>query len=160
MADKIAVLRLGELEQFGRPLDLYNNPANIFVAGFIGSPKMNFLKGRVAADNRGLMELETGETLPLPATGFAQRPGEAVTLGVRPNHLSIVAGGPVHMEVKSVEQLGGEAYVYGSLKNGQSITLHVPGQIGAEIGEVLTLTPDGQEIQLFDTDSGLTLRMD
>lgn len=159
MADKIAVLRLGELEQFGRPLDLYNNPANIFVAGFIGSPKMNFLKGRVATENRELLELETGETLPLPATGFAQRPGQSVTLGIRPNHLAIVQGGPVTMEVKSVEQLGGEAYVYGALKTGQPISLHLPGQIGAGIGEVLALAPDGDEIHLFDTESGLTLRM-
>ena len=115
---------------------------------------------RVAADNREMLELETGETLPLPSTGFAQRPGEAVTLGIRPNHLSVIEGGSVHMEVKSVEQLGGEAYVYGTLKNGQSLTLHLPGQIGAGIGEVLTLAPDGQEVHLFDTDTGLTLRMD
>ena len=87
MADKIAVLRLGKLEQFGAPLALYNRPANLFVAGFIGSPKMNFLAGQVDADDRARLRLETGEVLAIPQAGFAQRSGANVTLGIRPNHL-------------------------------------------------------------------------
>ncbi|MGY3438366.1 ABC transporter ATP-binding protein [Marinovum sp. KMM 9879] len=159
MADKIAVLRAGELEQFGRPLDLYNRPDNIFVAGFIGSPKMNFLKGRISANSAQIFELETGETVPLPKAGFRQRPGQEVTLGIRPNHLTPAPGGPIEVTVKSLEQLGGEAYVYGALSNGQSFTLHMPGQIGAKIGEVLTMAPQIHEMHLFDTASGETLWM-
>ncbi|KJZ17946.1 ABC transporter ATP-binding protein [Loktanella sp. S4079] len=158
MADKIAVLRAGELEQFGRPLDLYNRPCNIFVAGFIGSPKMNFLKGRVSQDDPARLALETGETVQIPPTGFGQKPGAEVTLGIRPNHMTIAPDGPIHLTVKSVEQLGGEAYIYGVLQDGQSLTLHMPGQIGANIGEVLTLAPQSQEIHLFDTANGLSLR--
>ena len=158
MADKIAVLRLGELEQFGRPLDLYNRPRNIFVAGFIGSPKMNFLKG-VVASGGDVVELETGEVLAVPASGFTHAPGQAVTVGVRPNHLTLDEAGALHVEVGSVEQLGGEAYVYGRLKNGDAMTLHMPGQIGAKIGEVLRLTPQAGEMHLFDTASGLSLRV-
>ena len=157
MADKIAVLRLGELEQFGRPLDLYNRPRNIFVAGFIGSPKMNFLKGTVAGDG-ATVDLDTGEALTLPGTGFTHAAGQAVTVGIRPNHLSIDEGGALHVEVASVEQLGGEAYVYGRLKNGDAMTLHMPGQIGAQIGEVLRMTPEQGELHLFDSASGLSLR--
>ncbi|MEM9757551.1 MAG: sn-glycerol-3-phosphate ABC transporter ATP-binding protein UgpC [Pseudomonadota bacterium] len=158
MADKIAVLRLGELEQFGRPLDLYNAPRNLFVAGFIGSPKMNFLQGRVSGDDRTLLELDTGEVMALPATGFAQREGQAVTLGIRPNHLSASEAAPIHLEVASVEQLGGESYVYGTLRSGQPITLHQSGQTAARIGEVLAIAPEADEVHLFDTDTGLTLR--
>ncbi len=160
MADKIAVLRLGKLEQFGRPLDLYNRPGNLFVAGFIGSPKMNFLAGQVAADNPGTLELETGETVALPTSGFAQRPGQAITLGIRPNHMSIVADGPVKMEVRSVEQLGGESDIYGTLQNGKSLTLHLPGQVGARIGEILTIAARMEEVHLFDTESGISLRQE
>ncbi|MFZ5964828.1 ABC transporter ATP-binding protein [Thalassococcus sp. BH17M4-6] len=160
MADKIAVLRLGALEQFGRPLDLYNRPRNLFVAGFIGSPKMNFLAGRVSTQDARLLELEGGETVPLPADGFAQRPGEAVTLGVRPNHMTMAEDGPAGMTVRSVEQLGGESYIYGTLANGTALTLHLPGQIGATIGETLRVAPKTEEVHLFDTDTGLSLRRD
>jgi multiple sugar transport system ATP-binding protein len=73
MADKIAVLRLGELEQFGRPLDLYNAPENLFVAGFIGSPKMNFLKGTVGED-RTHLTLDTGDHVALPETRLRPTP--------------------------------------------------------------------------------------
>ncbi|MFO7921888.1 sn-glycerol-3-phosphate ABC transporter ATP-binding protein UgpC [Rhodobacteraceae bacterium W635] len=160
MADKIAVLRLGELEQFGRPLDLYNRPANLFVAGFIGSPRMNFIKGRVEAGNREVLELETGETMVLPETGFAQRPGQAVTLGIRPNHMHPAEDGHLHLDVQSVEQLGGESYLYGKLRNGQPLTLHLTGQTNAARGDILAIAPDHGEIHLFDSDSGLSLRMD
>ncbi|MBU2994393.1 sn-glycerol-3-phosphate ABC transporter ATP-binding protein UgpC [Octadecabacter sp. 1_MG-2023] len=160
MADKIAVLRLGELEQFGRPLDLYNRPKNIFVAGFIGSPKMNFLKGVVSADDVNVVDLETGDALRLPEGRFTQTVGQEVSVGVRPNHLSMVADGPIKVTVKSVEQLGGEAYVYAALSNDQSFTLHMAGQIGAQIGETLTLSADGDHMHLFDTASGDSLRAD
>ncbi len=159
MADKIAVLRLGELEQFGRPLDLYNRPRNIFVAGFIGSPKMNFIKGTVAEGGASIT-FDTGETMALPQSGFDYQPGQKVTLGIRPNHVSLVEGGSVSMSVKSVEQLGGESYIYGALKDGTLLTVHLSGQISAEIGEVLTIEGDADEVHLFDTESGLSLRHD
>ena len=158
MADKIAVLRLGELEQFGTPLELYNSPKNLFVAGFIGSPKMNFIKGRVSGDSRARMELETGEMLDLPETGFAQRLGQEVTLGIRPNHMQPTAAGPIAMDVASVEQLGGESYLYGKLQSGAAVTLHMAGQTNVQIGERIAISLGADEVHLFDTQSGETLR--
>ena len=159
MADKIAVLRLGELEQFGTPLELYNAPCNLFVAGFIGSPRMNFVTGRVSASDRGMMELATGETLTLPDAGFSQVPGEPVTLGIRPNHLQMADDGGIGLHVHSVEQLGGESYVYGEMGNGAALTLHLPGQTGIAAGDTMRVVPDTREMHLFDSDSGLSLRL-
>jgi len=158
MADKIAVLRLGELEQFGRPLDLYNSPRNLFVAGFIGSPKMNFIAGTVDGTDRTLLRLDSGETLPLPETGFRQVAGEKVTLGIRPNHLHVRDEGVIAVEVRSVEQLGGESYVYGKTASGASITVHSPGQTRISLGDTIRVGAPEAEIHLFDTDTGLTLR--
>jgi multiple sugar transport system ATP-binding protein len=158
MADKIAVLRLGELEQFGRPLDLYNRPDNLFVAGFIGSPKMNFITGQVDGSDRTILHLDTGETMHLPATGFRQQVGEPVTLGIRPNHLRHDEVGPVKVIVKSVEQLGGESYVYGHTTKGAPITLHAQGQTVIDFGDTVHVSAPPDQIHLFDTESGLTLR--
>jgi len=158
MADKIAVLRLGELEQFGRPLDLYNRPDNLFVAGFIGSPKMNFITGQVDGSDRTILHLDTGETMRLPAEGFRQQVGEPVTLGIRPNHLRHDEAGPVKVLVKSVEQLGGESYVYGHTTKGAPITLHAQGQTAIDFGDTVHVSAPPDQIHLFDTESGLTLR--
>ncbi len=160
MADKIAVLRLGEVEQFGAPLDLYNRPANIFVAGFIGSPKMNFITGHVDGSDRSVLHLDTGENLILPQTGFAHQQGEPVTLGIRPNHMQVTEDGPVKVIVKSVEQLGGESYVYGHTTTGAPITVHSPGQTKIDFGDTIHVGASADEIHLFDTDTGLTLRQD
>jgi multiple sugar transport system ATP-binding protein len=160
MADKIAVLRLGKLEQFGAPLDLYNRPANLFVAGFIGSPKMNFLSGQVDGADRTILRLDSGEALALPAQGFAQRAGAKVTLGIRPNHLAAADVGPVKVAVRAVEQLGGESYVYGQTASGTAITLHSPGQTAIGLGDHIHVAAPLDAIHLFDTDSGQSLRLD
>lgn len=160
MADKIAVLRLGKLEQFGRPLDLYNRPQNLFVAGFIGSPKMNFIRGRVSETDRTVMTLETGEQLRLPEAGFAQRPGEAVTLGIRPNQMRAGADGPIALEVATIEQLGGDSYLYGKLRDGTALTLHLAGQTAVRIGEVIAITPETEAVHLFDSETEQSLRRD
>jgi multiple sugar transport system ATP-binding protein len=157
MADKIAVLRLGELEQFGRPLDLFNAPENLFVAGFIGSPRMNFLKGTVAED-RTELRLDTGDAVRLPEQGFAQRAGQQVTLGIRPNDLQPVEGGALHAQIGAVEQLGSDSYLYGRFQDGTPVTVHNPGQTRVQPGDSVTLTVEGA-IHLFDTDGGRTLRM-
>jgi multiple sugar transport system ATP-binding protein len=157
MADKIAVLRLGELEQFGVPLDLYNRPDNIFVAGFIGSPKMNFIAGQVSGDSQ-MLALATGETMALPQTGFGYGPGQAITLGVRPVDLQPMSGGALRMQVRSVERLGGESYIYGSLSDGTSITLHSPGQTAVNMAETIDIGPVNEQLHLFDTASGRSLR--
>jgi len=118
---------------------------------------MNFLRGRIGSEGTSV-ELETGDTMPLPSGRFTFSAGQEVTLGMRPNPLDTQVDGAIKVTVKSVEQLGGEAYVYSTLSNGQSLTLHMPGQIGAKIGEVLTLAPRAEELHLFDTASGDSLR--
>ncbi len=154
MADKIAVLRDGLVEQYGTPLELYNTPGNIFVAGFIGSPKMNFLKGKVQG---GALALATGETLALPAAGFQITEGAEVTMGVRPNALQPGESG-VHAKVTGVEILGGESYIYATTDNDLALTVHSPGQTSVEIGDAVTLAIDTAEVHLFDTASGKSLR--
>ncbi|MGX9356037.1 ABC transporter ATP-binding protein [Roseobacteraceae bacterium S113] len=152
MADKIAVLRAGKLEQYGAPLDLYNAPANRFVAGFIGSPKMNFLPG----DFRdGTVQLQAGSGV--AASGF-QGAG-AVELGVRANHLEITNPdeGTFICQVHSAEQLGGETYIYGALSDDTPITLHRPGQVPVKRGEKIGVTVDPELIHLFSQENGQTL---
>ena len=160
MADKIAVLRAGKLEQFGVPLDLYNRPANLFVAGFIGSPKMNFFAGEVISGSTPLLKIATGELIPLPQTGFSYAPGQKVTLGIRPNHVKHGSEGPLTMSVRTAEQLGGESYLYGNLGDGTPVTLHLSGQTSTAAGEVIRMAAPLEHVHLFDTTSGLTLKQD
>lgn len=156
MADKIAVLRDGRLEQFGRPLDLYNAPANQFVAGFIGSPKMNFFPGKV---DRGAVRLATGDVVPLPAGRFETDEGKEVTLGIRPNGLTPAASG-LMLKVASVERLGGESYLYGTAPDGTAVTVHSAGQTGVEPGTDIPLALDAGGVHLFSAKSGRSLRKD
>lgn len=158
MADKIAVLRLGVLEQFGAPLELFNQPQNLFVAGFIGSPKMNFIEGLVHVTNRQVLVLATGETMSLPEFGFMQSANQAVTLGVRPNDLQPDENGSLTMQVASVEQLGTDSYIYGQLVDDTSITIHSPGQTRVRAGDKIQVSAKREAVHLFSTETGLTLR--
>ncbi|MBO6727888.1 MAG: sn-glycerol-3-phosphate ABC transporter ATP-binding protein UgpC [Rhizobiaceae bacterium] len=159
MADKIAVLRAGLLEQFGAPLDLYNHPANSFVARFIGSPKMNFIGGTVADGERaGIRFVSEGAELALDRSRFAVAPGTTVELGIRPNHLRLSKDGDgMPVEAKSVEQLGGETFVYGTVPDGTDITVHMQGQVPVEPGEVIHVEIDPALAHLFDGETGRSL---
>ncbi|MCB8828952.1 glycerol-3-phosphate ABC transporter ATP-binding protein, partial [Escherichia coli] len=107
MADKIVVMKDGLVEQIGTPLDLYDYPANLFVAGFIGSPSMNFVKGRLA----GAGQFATPEGIILPVPQTIQTTGSAdVIYGVRPEHIKIAAGG-IPVDVSVVEPTGSEIMV-------------------------------------------------
>jgi ABC-type sugar transport system ATPase subunit len=120
MADRIVVLRAGVIEQVGAPLDLYERPANLFVAGFLGSPKMNLLPGRVAAVEGGeaLVETASGARIPAAVRLGATSPGDAVTLGLRPEMFELSPDGPFEGRVELVEQLGHVQLVYASLPDG------------------------------------------
>ncbi|MGH6923654.1 MAG: ABC transporter ATP-binding protein [Propylenella sp.] len=138
LADRIVVLRSGVIEQVGTPLDLYNHPANLFVAGFIGSPRMNFIESEVAGMANGAMELKgkNGLSFALPASG-APRIGEALTVGIRPEHLEIVdpGDGMLKGEVQIAEHLGGETFLYLALPSGQTLVVEVQGQIATRASE-------------------------
>ena len=118
MADKIVVMHDGIIEQTGSPLDLYNKPANLFVAGFIGSPKMNFL-----------------DSSSLPEEIKKLSPKGATTFGIRPEHLRIQDENTLSLQVKTVEQLGSDSYLYGETIDKQEISIKLNSQTTIKGGE-------------------------
>jgi len=157
MADKIVVLRAGRIEQAGTPLELYNRPVNRFVAGFIGSPRMNFVDATVAgvAANGVVMRDGSGAVHEAAVDGAGLRQGDAVVLGIRPDHLEIggTMGRPV--TVQSVEQLGGESYVYCEADDGTRLTAHLSGQTPIKRGEKTRAVFRPEFTHLFRQDNGL-----
>jgi multiple sugar transport system ATP-binding protein len=143
MADKIVVLRAGRIEQVGAPLALYNEPANRFVAGFIGSPRMNFLSGRAAVAAGGgfgvAIDARTGVGDALPARGDHIAAGDALMVGIRPEHLSLepASAGDVALEatIDQLEQLGAASFVYCTLATGEKLVVQLAGQVGHRAGE-------------------------
>jgi multiple sugar transport system ATP-binding protein len=159
MADKIVVLRRGVIEQVGAPLELYNRPRNTFVAGFIGSPRMNLIDGVAdACDGNSLTFVAEGlPPLPLP-TGIRLPAGAKVTLGVRPEDFLVNeqgSGWPVTINV--AEQHGANSYLHSTLSNGEPLLLHQQGQSQVERGDTLTIAPRPDHWHLFDADG---LRID
>ncbi|PZP48368.1 MAG: sugar ABC transporter ATP-binding protein [Azospirillum brasilense] len=157
LADRIVVLRGGLIEQVGTPLELYNNPANLFVAGFIGSPKMNALPARVSrAGSDGALAVE-GREIRLDLPG-GLREGEPVTFGVRPEHLEPTGeGGDIEAHVDLLEQLGSETYLYASAPGLPQICVRQEGQLGLARGDTVRLRARRDAIHLFNSD-GLALR--
>ena len=146
MADKIVVLRQGVIEQAGAPLELYNNPRNLFVAGFIGSPKMNFLSA--SADGSGLKVAGNSLSLQRPVAG-------ATTLGVRPEHITISEGSGLKLadvRVDLVENLGGQTVVYATTADNQAVTIVLEGQSKVELGATVGVHIDPARIHLFNAE--------
>ena len=133
LADKIVVLRDGRVEQVGSPLELYHSPQNEFVAGFIGSPKMNFLPCIVNSTSETHAQLTVNGlnkmTLPLPSDGLAE--GQKLTLGIRPEHLEINGESDITIEFQSevVERLGNSTYMFGQSCGVDSFKVHLPGDL-------------------------------
>jgi len=157
MADKIVVLNGGNVEQVGRPLDLYHTPRNRFVAGFIGSPAMNFLDGRIVglADERIEVELDGGYRAAARCRpdGSATQ-GAPVTLGVRPEALNPdgVGDATIPGKVYAVERLGGETYVYLNTPEGRDVTVHASGDKVIAMGDDVTIGFAAERCHLFDAD--------
>jgi multiple sugar transport system ATP-binding protein len=152
MADKIVVLNAGVIEQVGAPLELYNNPRNRFVAGFIGSPKMNFLEAKVDGADAGGAKLRAGNAdivLPRPLKGGGA--GDSVSFGVRPEHISIDDGGVRLAEVKVdlVEHLGGQTMLYTTTTDSQPLTIAIDGQRNVDLGASLTVYADPARYHVF-----------
>jgi multiple sugar transport system ATP-binding protein len=150
MADKIVVMHAGHVEQIGAPLDLYDHPDNLFVAGFIGSPAMNFLKGQVQG---GVCQID-GVTLPMPPTSDGQD-GRPIVYGIRPEHWSL-SGEGVPATVHVIEPTGSETQVMAHL-GGQPITCAFRERISAKPGETIRIAPDPSVVHLFDGASGARL---
>jgi lactose/L-arabinose transport system ATP-binding protein len=117
LADKIVVLRTGKIEQVGSPMHLYDDPDNAFVAGFIGSPRMNFLRASVTENGLQLGDI----TAPLPDHSTQLTPGQTLQLGIRPEHLDQTSGVRLPVVVEVVEKLGGTAFVHCRLASGETV---------------------------------------
>jgi ABC-type sugar transport system ATPase subunit len=154
MADKIVVLQAGVIEQVGSPLELYHRPHNVFVAGFIGSPKMNFIPARVAgADGRTVKIALAGEAATAIAMAQAPPPpGTALTLGIRPEHLSL-GGGKDAMKgtIRLAEHLGSETLFYVALADGSELSVKAGGLARERAGDTVNLTFDAKAAHLFDS---------
>ena len=147
LADRIVVLRAGRIEQVGRPTELYDNPANIFVAGFIGSPKMNLLPARVT----GPGQVQLGPlTLTLPQLNTALTTGAEITLGIRPEHLTGDTGTSAMVEVDVVEELGSNAFVHGDIAPGLPIVAEMRSR--PTPGDKIALRFDPAHLYLFGAD--------
>jgi ABC-type sugar transport system ATPase subunit len=151
LADKIVVLDKGRISQQGSPLDLYNAPANRFVAGFIGSPAMNFISARAAAGKEGLsLVLQGGARVDVrrsQAAGFAAE--REVELGIRPEHLAFADDGPISGRVSVVEHLGNTTFVYLESEAGPLI---VEADQAARMhpGDGVRVAVDGARAHVFD----------
>lgn len=156
LADRIAVLRDGRLEQFGAPLELFNAPANTFVAGFIGSPRMNLLAARVSGARD--VTLANGARFELPEGRFTMTEGMDVTLGIRPGDLQVDPKGPLTVQVAAVEHLGTETFLFGKSDSGQELTVTAPGQLSVQRGDMVPVRTDPDRLHLFDGAAGTSLR--
>jgi multiple sugar transport system ATP-binding protein len=146
MADRIAVMNEGRIEQLGEPLELYDRPANLFVAQFIGSPAMNVFQG---AFKGGWVEALGAEW---PASGARASDGQRVTYGIRPEHIEL-AGAGIAAEVVVVEPMGAETELLVRVGN-QTLTLITHGRSSAGPGERVFLAPQAQHAHLFDAATG------
>ena len=153
MADKIVVLNAGEIAQIGSPLELYHCPVNKFVAGFIGSPKMNFFDLMVESGNDAGLRISGPalQAFSLPLTAAAERlVGKKLTLGVRPHDLYLTDDGPLAGTVILVEHLGNETLVSLSLTNGQAVIVALDGDTECRVGQTLKVGFPANKVHLFE----------
>jgi sn-glycerol 3-phosphate transport system ATP-binding protein len=156
LADRLVVMNAGHAEQIGAPLELYAKPATTYVAGFIGSPAMNFLPGTVSAAGDAVA-LDGGPSLGLGNAPRREHAGRKVTLGVRPEHLVPGPGGSLALKVGLVEALGADTLVYGKLNGEALLVARLPGTSAARAGDAIALAPTPDSLHLFDADTGKRL---
>ena len=157
LADRLIVMNAGVADQIGTPMDVYERPASVFVAGFIGSPSMNFLAGKVTADRRAVDLAGTGAqriTLPLglPTTAAA---GAPVALGVRPEHLHPDPDGALEFEIELAEPLGADTLLHGRFGEAcELVTVRQGGHIQARPGEKRRFKAEPGHLHVFDSQTG------
>ncbi|MBZ6078523.1 ABC transporter ATP-binding protein [Microvirga puerhi] len=162
LASKIVVLNHGRIEQIGAPLDLYRRPCNLFVAGFIGSPRMNFIKGEVqAVSGRRLSLRFAGAEIDIEYLGTALKVGDSVTIGVRPEHMAEPGNGTIALDgqVDAVERLGEASYVYMKLETGDDVIVRASGDVEVATGSRYTAHLAPKTIHVFDA-SGCSIQVE
>ena len=156
MADKIVVLNAGRVEQVGAPLELYQRPANLFVAGFIGSPRMNLIKTKIAESGGGLarVELPGGGEIGVPLNGARFGKGDPVVLGIRPEHLRLgnSAEAQIPGTVRLVEHLGAESILYVDVPNSEPLVVRSGGMTRDRAGEPVKIGVSALSCHIFSPD--------
>jgi len=148
LADRLIVMNSGHADQIGPPLELYDRPATLFVAGFIGSPAMNRIAGRLGEGG-----VVIGEIV-LPVNGVAARMGQAVTVGLRPEHLELAGEcGPIPLRIDLLERLGADTIVHGRLPDGTAMVARTAGAAPLSLGEVARFSIDPGNLHLFDSET-------
>ena len=154
MGDRVAVMRAGQLQQFAAPTELYDRPANVFVAGFIGSPAMN--RFDATADSNGI-HLGLATLRPSDAQLRAAQGHDKLIIGVRPEHLS-VGDGELTVKVALVEDLGSDSFIYGRLADDESSSVIVrSGRDHPRHGDTVKVGVDTTHLHIFDAETGLRL---
>jgi ABC-type sugar transport system ATPase subunit len=155
LADRIVVVNKGRIEQVGTPLDLYNWPANIFTAGFIGSPTINLLPGHVLQQHGDTLtvELSSGQKLIMTARSPLLEAGSAITLGIRPEHAVLQPGEQsvaLDLEIDAIEELGHSTFVYGTLGTNQEFRIKLDGHHDLQSLDRLKIYVAHRDIKIFD----------
>ena len=156
LGDRLIVMDNGYVEQIGSPLDVYEKPATYFVAGFIGTPAMNFFEVRTSRNGQSV-ELSGTESLPIQPHLDPSIRDKAVVLGIRPEHFNLAeeGSGQMHMRVEHVETLGADTLVHGkSGENNTFFSLRLPDIHRYQKGSSLSLSVSPEKLHLFDKESG------
>ncbi len=157
LADRIVVMNDGIIEQVGTPMELFLNPANTFVAGFIGSPPMNQFKATLSGTGDAPVAEIANQTLPLPALpGLAERIGSQVTVGIRPEHVQVheLGDNPINVELNLVETLGSEALLHTTLANNPFIIKTETEGYFDFLNQVSAFAVNPDKVKVFDADTG------
>jgi len=156
LGHRLIVLNDGIVEQLGTPMDIYDSPASVFVAGFIGSPSMNFISTQLSSDGLSV-ELSGVGRLNVLRPDLAAQGGREVTLGIRPEHMLVAedtgqTNGVAHLTITLIEHLGADTLVHGHFGEDKSdLTIRLPGAQVLSTGDIIPLTVSSEQIHLFDS---------
>jgi ABC-type sugar transport system ATPase subunit len=158
MADKIVVLDQGKISQSGSPMDLYHNPKNLFVGGFIGSPKMNFIKTKILKKSSQSISIDLlgQKSFILKKASTNLKTGDEVTLGIRPEHLKVSKDlkNSWKGKVFVVEKLGSGTFLYLE-KEGEPLVVETDGDSKIKVGDTINVAFDQNKCHLFNSNKGL-----